>query len=418
MKGLIFTYVLCYGGAVASLFDPFVGLMIYICFAIIKPEAMWFWAVPEGNYSRIVAVALLVGWVRKGFGQWQLGRARGIVIALVGFWLWAILSAFWAIDRSIAWEWIESISKIVLPFVVGITIIDSLPKLKVLAWVIMLSQAYVALEANLAYFDGYNRLREEGFGGMDNNSVAIALDTCIGLAFFLGLEMKNLWLKGLAFAGAAVMTHAVLLSFSRGGMLALIVTGVVSFFLLPKKWQHYLTFAIGVLIALRLAGPQVVERFTTIFHYKEDASAEGRIEYWGICWDLMQKHPLGIGPNQFGVVAPDYGLQAGRQAHSLWFQLGAELGFVGLGCLVLFYGICAVRLWPLAWRNDTAPDPWLHVAARMVLASLVGFAVSAQFVSLSLLEVPFYIALIGVVTLKLSAAPVDPAPDAMLQWTG
>ena len=38
----------------------------------------------------------------------------------------------------------EETAKIVLPFVVGITIIDSFDKLKALAWVIMLSQGYVA----------------------------------------------------------------------------------------------------------------------------------------------------------------------------------------------------------------------------------------------------------------------------------
>ena len=40
MKGLIFTYLLTYGGAAVSLFRPFTGLLIYVCFAIIKPDAL------------------------------------------------------------------------------------------------------------------------------------------------------------------------------------------------------------------------------------------------------------------------------------------------------------------------------------------------------------------------------------------
>src|SRR5262249_25648756 len=82
-KGLIFTYLLTYGGAAASLYRPFYGLLVYICFAIVRPEAMWYWAVPEGNYSRIVAIALLVGWALHGFGSWKLGRAKGVVVALI-----------------------------------------------------------------------------------------------------------------------------------------------------------------------------------------------------------------------------------------------------------------------------------------------------------------------------------------------
>ncbi len=80
-KGLLFTYGLTYGGALVSLFNPFSGLLIYICFAIVRPESMWFWSVPAGNYSRIIAIALLAGWAMHGFGSWRFGRARAIVTA-------------------------------------------------------------------------------------------------------------------------------------------------------------------------------------------------------------------------------------------------------------------------------------------------------------------------------------------------
>jgi probable O-glycosylation ligase (exosortase A-associated) len=417
MKGFIFTYVLSYGGAVASVFNPFIGLLIYICFAIVRPESMWYWSVPrDGNYSRIVALGLLAGWALQGFGRWQLGRARGMVIALIGYWLWTVILATWAIDQSVALEAVEVLTKIVLPVVVGITTIDSVRQLKQLAWVIVLSQGYVALEANLTYFSGYNRLWEEGFGGMDNNCNAIAFVTCTGMAFFLGLRTDNLWLKGLAFAAAALMAHGILFSFSRGGMLALLVTGIVSFWLLPKTPKNCLLFAVAALAVVRLAGPQVVARFETAFAESatRDDAAESRLALWSVCWDLMQKNPQGIGPDHFGLVVADYGFRPGKLAHSVWLQIGAEAGFVGLACLLLYYGLCVTRLWPLARESGSVPDPWLRVAARMVIAALVGFAVSAQFVSLKNLEVPYYVALVGAATLKLCAAPAtvpDPAAD-------
>ena len=84
MKGLLFTYLLTYGGGLVSLFHPFVGLLIYICFAIIKPEALWYWSVPAGNYSRIVFGALFIGWGMAGFGSWRLGRAWPPALGLVG----------------------------------------------------------------------------------------------------------------------------------------------------------------------------------------------------------------------------------------------------------------------------------------------------------------------------------------------
>src|SRR5437868_11824217 len=103
MKGLIATYLLTYGGAFVSLFYPFIGLLIYICFAIIKPEAMWFWSVTPGNYSRIVALALLAGWTIQGFGSWRFGKAAPSVWGLVGFLLWSVGAAPMARNQVVAW---------------------------------------------------------------------------------------------------------------------------------------------------------------------------------------------------------------------------------------------------------------------------------------------------------------------------
>src|SRR5438477_911550 len=103
MKGLLFTYILTYGGAAVSLFDPFVGLLIYVCFAIVKPEMMWYWSVPEGNYSRIVAVGLLIGWALHRFGRWQFGRATLVVAALVGLLVWNCISTLQAVNQDVGW---------------------------------------------------------------------------------------------------------------------------------------------------------------------------------------------------------------------------------------------------------------------------------------------------------------------------
>jgi O-antigen ligase len=409
MKGLLFTYLLTYGGVVVSLFNPFVGLLIYVCFAIVKPESLWFWSVPQGNYSRIVAIGLLAGWALNGFGNWRLGRARLIVCALIGYWLWAaLLAATTAQDQEIAWHFVELHAKILLPFLVGITVIDSMEKVKALAWVIVGSQGYVALEFNLAYLNGFNWVREGGFADMDNNSIAIALVSCVGPAFFLGLHARLWWQKAVAFAAAALLAHAVLFSFSRGGVLSLIVTAVVAFLLIPKRPQHALIFALAILLVYSRAGPEVVGRFETSFASAEerDDSAESRLGLWSACLTSMGEHPWGLGPDHWPLVAADYGFSARKEAHSLWLQTGAELGYPGLFCLVAFYGLCMARLWPVTRERFPVPDSWCRHVARMVIASLGGFVVAAQFVSLKDLELPFYVTLVGASVLKLLPAKV------------
>jgi len=406
MKGLIFTYLLTYGGAAASLFSPFTGLLIYVCFAILKPESLWYWSVTPGNYSRIVALGLLVGWAVNGFGNWRFGRAWGVGAALLGYWLWAALGTALAPDQAVAWGFLETLTKIALPVLVGFTTINSVRQIKQLAWVILLSQGYVAFELNLSYFQGNNQIRDIGFAGMDNNCVAIAMVSGVGLAFFLGMGASSWWQRGVAFGAGAFLAHAVMLSFSRGGMLGLVVTGLMMFWLLPKKTEHYLAFALGFLLCLRMAGPEVVARFSTVAETGEqrDSSAQSRLDLWKACVNTMLKRPLlGVGPDHWPLVAQEYGFRKGKEAHTLWLQIGAELGIPGVLFLVSYYGLCTTRLWPLARGYGAVADPWFRDAARMVISSLTGFAVSAQFVSLEALEIPYYVAMLGAAVLKVNS---------------
>src|SRR5262249_6278338 len=149
----------------------------------------------------------------------------------------------------------------------------------------------------------------EGFNGLDNNSVAIGMVTGVGLAFFLGLGARNLFGKMIAFGCALMMAHIVLLSFSRGGMVALIITGFAGFLITPRRPIHYALLAASVVIILSLSGEEVRKRFTSVFAEKEerDKSAESRLDLWRANFQVMTQHPLlGIGPHHWPEVAEDY----------------------------------------------------------------------------------------------------------------
>ena len=95
--------------------------------------------------------------------------------------------------------------------------------------------------------------------------------------------------------------------------------------------------------------------------------------------------------------------------------MSAELGVVGVGWLLTFYLITMKRLWPIARRKDTDIGE-LHVAvARLTIAAITGFMVSAQFVSLEGLELPYYVTMIGAGTLKLSSQKRDWNRPAAIQ---
>jgi probable O-glycosylation ligase (exosortase A-associated) len=413
-KGVLFTYALTVIGAVGGVVNPFVGLLVYVCFAIIRPDFLWFWSLEPGQarFSRIVGLALLIGWALRLFGRWRFGRAAPVVACVLVYWGWMTVSAFQAQDTTASFKLVEFFAKVFLPFLVGLTLIENMRQVRALLWVILISQGYVALESNLQYYTGVNKVWEDGFGGMDNNCVAIAMVTGVGLAFFLGTGAKRWWQKATAFLAAGLMAHTILFSFSRGGMLALALTACMGFFLVPKRPQHYLAFALAVLLGIRLAGPEVRQRFMTSFDKSgermEEASAQSRLDLWSGAMDTTWRNPLfGIGPDNWGLVAPEYGWPLGKEVHSLWIQNAAEVGIPGAILLFSAFAFCMVRLWPVANGKVALSDPFQEDVARMVIAALFGFVIAAQFVTIKYLETPYYVLLAGAAVLKL--LPRQPA---------
>jgi probable O-glycosylation ligase (exosortase A-associated) len=408
MKGLIFTYVLTYGGAAASLVNPYYGFLIYVCFGIIRPPGLWPWAVPAGNYSRIIAGALILGWIAHGFGSWRFGRGGAILGWLSCYWLIVFLSLLQVRHQDDAWWYFETLSKILLPLLIGCTLIDSVAKIKQLVWVMVLSQGFVAYEMNLSYFQGFNRLYRQGFATLDNNTAAVSMVVCAAIAFFLALHERARWRQGVALAIFLLSTHAVMFSFSRGALLSLIISGGVAFVVLPKRPVYVAALVMALLVGNRLAGKEVVERFLTVFVDAEerDESAASRLSLWKGCLAEMAEHPLlGIGPDQWKYASHRHGLGPMTAAHSMWMQTAAECGALGFGALLLTYLVAIARLWPLARGGLAESDPELAGIAQMVVSALVGYLVAAQFVSVGLVEIPYYVLAVGVGALKLASQP-------------
>jgi probable O-glycosylation ligase (exosortase A-associated) len=415
--GTVLIYLVTAAGCVAGIVRPFYGLLVYVAFAILRPSVesgLWHGSVYPDHFSRYVGVCVLVGWALRRFGRWRLDHATVTVLVLMGYWFWCAVSSLQSIDPWRGWDFVFFLAKVFLPFLVGVSVIDTVGKVKALAWVIILCQGHVAAELNWDYYHGYYRALEEGYGVMDNNCVAIAMVTCFGLAFFMGLGRGRWWGRVVALLAAALIGNVILFSFSRGGILALFVTGGVTFFLLPRRWPNYLIFAAAVAAGVCLMDADMWSRFLTSFGGETglEASAASRLVLWRNCLSLAVRHPLfGIGPDQFGLYAPQFGWELGKEGHSLWLQNLAEVGVPGLCMLAGFFGLTVVRLWPLMRERTAVSDPWLHDAARMVIAALAGFIVSSQFVTIKYLEQPYYVALVGICVIKLCQA----APPAHTQ---
>ncbi len=126
---------------------------------------------------------------------------------------------------------------------------------------------------------------------------------------------------------------------------------------------------------------------------------------------------MGCGPDHWPLHAHEFGWPAGKEAHSLWVQTTVELGLPGIMMFMGFYLVTIWRCWLFLQRVRDTDDLWFTDAARMTIASLVGFMVAAQFVSLEALEIPYYVAMLGAGSLAVYSR-MSQSEAAATQYAG
>lgn len=408
MKGLILTYLFAIAGTIGGLRYPLFGLAVYVGFAVLRPQAIFQFAGDMSGLSFYVGVATLVGWALQGFGSWRFGGARPVVFFLLLFVAWFVLSSTQALEPARSFASLQEMSKFILPFLVGVTLMEGAKDWRPILWTIVLCQGYVGFEMNLSYLvKGANRAAD-GFGGMDNNCFGASLNTVIGPAIALMIASRTWLWRGLAGLSAALILHTTLLTFSRGAMVGLLAIGVAAFAIMPKRPKFLGALALVIGVSLYFIGPQLAERYATTLAGEEerDASAESRVDLWKDCLLVVQEYPIvGVGPANWRVVAANYGWPEGKSAHSVWMETAAETGVPGAMFLLLFFCTAMVKLWPIARTPMTDANRDEVVLAMGVFLGIVGFVVTGQFVSVPALEVPYYLTMLGAAMLKHHSAP-------------
>jgi O-Antigen ligase/Family of unknown function (DUF5935) len=403
MKGLIFTYLVTALGTVAGLRYPLIGLQVYVGLAVLRPQAIFGFAGDMSNLSLIVGIAVLVGWAFRGFGSWRFGGGRLVVYTFLAFVSWFALSALFALEPSVSVDALVGLSKLVMPFFVGVTLMQGEKDWRPMLWTIVLAQGYVGFEMNNDYLvKGYNTAGN-GFGGMDNNCFGVSLVTVLGPALALMISSRTWALRALGGLSAALILHTTLLTFSRGAMLGLLAVALTAFVMLPKRPRYLGALALTVALTLWFIGPQLYDRYASAFVPSQDldGSAQSRIDLWKDCLQVIGQYPmLGVGPANWRVISGTFGWAEGKSAHSVWMETAAEVGLPGSLLLLFFFAFAALKLWPIARTRVTEANRNQVILASGVILAIVGFAVSGQFVSVPGLEVPYYIVMLGAAMLK------------------
>ncbi len=409
MKQTLFMVVLTaigVGGVFVA--GPFVPVAVYYLFAVLRPQYLWQWALPGGiQWSLWVALAailgtpaLLMGMVtpagdREDFGG--LSRTHWLVLL---FGIWVCLSYFTAQNREVAWPWFIEYLKIFTMFTVAAIVVRRPRQVWVLYTLAGLSLAYIAYEVNYVYLvQGRLDIFHSGYGGLDNNGAGLMLAMGVPICIYAWEAVRRWWRWAFAIA-VPLLLHAVLMSYSRGAMVSLIVASPLFVLRSRRRWQAA-AFAIALLSLVPiLAGTEIRQRFFTLSSYQSDASANSRFASWKAAIAIANSRPItGAGIRNSNLSSYEYGADLqGRTIHSQYLQTLADSGYPAL---VLY--LCAIGSSFLSLRRTrrrvrprTDPDSWrIYCMAAGVEGALLVFCVGAFFLSLEVFELPYLLLLIG-----------------------
>ena len=264
-----------------------------------------------------------------------------------------------------------------------------------------LAEQHPEFRADLQTFSGGGRSRRAGGPVSEPNRFAQILIVLLPLAAWLfRTSASGVGRFASVACGAAVM-GGLLFTDSRGAFLMVVVLAGVAMYV---GWLRPIRLAAGaavLAVAVPAVAPRAVERAFSIATASDlasggdeaDGAIRGRAPEMIAATQAFLDHPLvGVGPGQYTpMYSADYHLRAGglkfrhlpgpRRAHSLYLEMAAELGVIGLGVFLAIVGALMREL----WRVARAPDRDRRTAdlATAWWLALLAYLGTAMFLHLS-----------------------------------
>jgi probable O-glycosylation ligase (exosortase A-associated) len=398
---------------------PVFGVAIYYLFAVLRPQFIWEWSLPQNiAWSWYVAIAAILGTLawKNGllwFGDAQKTRLNAGHYGMFAFAVWITVTYFTAIHRDIAEPHFIEYSKIFVMFFVSIYALSKVKHVWCIYLMITVALCYIAYEINFEYLihGQYTYLYHKGYGGLDNNGAALMLAMGVPLCIYAWDAIKG-WRRWIFIAFVPVIIHAVLTSYSRGAMLALLLSVPIYLWRCKHRVQ-LLSLLVGVAFILPiLAGKEIRERFFSIEQHDIDESANSRKKSWTIGWRMAQERPIfGFGIRNSNHYTFLYGAdKEGRTIHSQYLQIAADSGLVGLAAYLLALGgffWCAFRTLRYAKSEEDLDSQRAYTITCGAEGALIVFCIGGIFLSLEHFELPYIMMLLGAQVWMLWSNPSD-----------
>jgi len=386
--------------------NPFVGILVWCWLGFMNPHKLCWGFAQTFPFAQIVALATLFSltmWKEPKKIPWT----RETVILLL-FTLWMFFTTLLALNPVGAWEQWNKVWKIMLMALVTAMVITTPKRIQWVMWVTALSIGFYGVKGGIFTLmtgGGFMVLGPEMTFIATRGAIALALNMTLPLLRYLQLTATKPWMRLGLGAAMALTGLAIIGTHSRGGFLGAVATGFVLILKTRRKFLYSLLLGITAYGILSFMPSIWAERMETIENYEEDASAMGRINAWWFAFNLAKARPIGGGFECFREwlfrrYAPNP--EDVHDAHSIFFEVLGEQGFVGLGLylalLIMTWRSCT---WIRKNARNASETRWLFDLASMIQASLVGYVVGGAFLGLAYFDLFYHLVVMVVVSKKL-----------------
>ena len=374
---------------------PWLGIIAWYWLGIMNPHRQtWDFAYTMPFAMLIGGATLLGALMARDRRPIPWNRELILIVILMLYFTFTTLFA-WA--PSYAWVQWEKVFKIVLMTLVATMFIYGHDRIRTLMWTIVISIGFYGVKGFFFVLrsGGAERVQGPENSFLDGNTfMGLAFTMVIPLMIFMARTEKKHWIKWSLYVMAMLTIVSTIFTYSRGAYLGLVVILPLIFLQARKKIIAACILIPAVLLAPIVLPETVFQRADTIENYQKDGSANQRLQSWTVAWNLAKESPLTGAGFEFEY-SPDedrwmryaseeytWALQRASSAHSIYFQILGQHGFVALLLfLVLLFGTL-LSLNRIKKRAMTSADStWAASYASGLQVGLIGYMVSGAFLS-------------------------------------
>lgn len=348
-------------------------------------------------------------------------RPREVNLVLL-FCLAGLVSVPFA-KESMAEAWASFSNIFIRAILIFLVIVNVVRTERRLRWLLLLALGSGVVMAAGALSDfAAGRLTIEGYrvegriGGIfeNPNEMALHLVTLLPIAAALAVGSRGFLKKAIYGAAAMLMVAGTVITYSRGGFLAMAAVFFVLAWVLGRKNRFAVVVAALLLTVLLLivAPGGYGARILSIYDHRLDAfgSADARQQLLMSSIIVALRNPLfGVGMGNFVFVSP-----RSMEAHNAYTQVASEMGAAGFVVYALYILTPLRRMFAVARESFEArrTSRYYYLAVGLA-ASLVGYMVASFFGSFAYYWNIYYLVGYAVCLRRLYEAEQAKAEEAV-----